>query len=212
MWTWPLQQGCVNKCEIFKHYLLPITLNVHVPRSRFLKIKNRVRSRHPQRPNICTPKFFHILVTKRRKHSAHPSAPKAAAAASRAGPCPASRDTIQVHLHRLLPETRHPKVPGTQRASAQQHWSKNHLLSHFYHLGMQHYLHGSLPRALQGRGKMKRAAFKEALFLYIIKANLYFKCCFWYLYCFFNSQKLFQLCPGICGFEKSGSGILDAQF
>lgn len=72
MWTWPLQQGCVNKCEIFKHYLLPITLNVHVPRSCFLKIKNRVRSRHPQRPNICTPKFFHILVTKRRKHSAHP--------------------------------------------------------------------------------------------------------------------------------------------
>lgn len=93
MWTWPLQQGCVNKCEIFKHYLLPITLNVHVPRSCFLKIKNRVRSRHLQRPNPCTPKFFHILVTQRRQHSAHTSAPKAAAAASRAGPCPASWET-----------------------------------------------------------------------------------------------------------------------
>lgn len=166
-----------------------------MPHSCFLKIKNRVRSCHPQRPNACTPKFFHILVTKKRQHSVHPSAQCSKSSCSsqqnRTMPC-IQGDRIQVHLPRLLPEIRNPKVPETQRASAQQHWLKNHLLSHFCHLGIQHCLHGSLPRALKGREKMKRTAFKEALFLYIIiKANLYFKCCFWYLYCFFNSQKLF---------------------
>lgn len=61
-WTQPLQWGCVNKRRahksIFKHYLFPIALNVHTPRSCFLKIKNSVRSHHPQRPNPCTPEFF----------------------------------------------------------------------------------------------------------------------------------------------------------
>lgn len=60
--TRPLRWGCVNKRRahksIFKHHLFPLALNVHMPRSCFLKIKNRVRSHHPQRPNPCTPEFF----------------------------------------------------------------------------------------------------------------------------------------------------------
>lgn len=37
--------------SIFKHYLFPITLNVHLPHSCFLKIKTRVRSHHAEHPN-----------------------------------------------------------------------------------------------------------------------------------------------------------------
>lgn len=134
--------------------------------------------------NIPTTKFLR----QRRQCPAHPGThclcyKSSCSSQNRTMPC-IQGHRAQVHLPRLLPETRHLKVPETQRASAQHRWWKNHLLSHFCHLEMQHCLHGSLPRALKGREKMKRTAFKEALFLYLIKANLYFKCCFWYLYCF----------------------------
>lgn len=136
-WTRPLRWGCVNKWRahksIFKHYLFPITLNVHVPRSCFLKIKNRVRSHHPQRPNPCIPEFF----TFQQQGGSGWHVPARAASAPRGAAARQNRTVsciqgtllqieVQVHLLRLHPGAWHPKVMKTEtkRVSAQHRRSK----------------------------------------------------------------------------------------
>lgn len=106
-------------------------------------------------------------------------APRAAAAASRAGPCPASRDTE----YRCICQSCSQKlgIQRCQRHKGHQHSTADRkiiFLAFFATLGC----YTACMKVCQGHSreeeKMKRTAFKEALFLYVIKVNLYFKCCF----------------------------------
>lgn len=192
---------------IFKQSLLPIALNACMPRSCFLKIDGRGRSHHPQHPPAVA--FLNLSAFCDKDGAAgtsHQVLPMLSAQQSH-------RKTGQGHT--LTAPGASPKLLSIPHSGTldkrHQHSTvdcKNQLLSHFYHLGIQHYLHERLKRGTQGKKRKKKKRLNLNC-LYLIKANLYFKRCF-------QHSHHFLILRSFCStlnrdFEESGCRIMDAQ-
>lgn len=133
-----------------------------------------------------------------------------------AGPCPACRGhcrELQVHRPRSsAPRSSASRTKVTQtktgRASTQHCWLQKSSFKLFLPLWDATLPAWKTEEGTQGKKKKKKRLDLNSP--YLIKANLYFKCCFQHLHCLLILRTSFSSALN-CDFEESGCRIMNAQ-